>query len=255
MTGKNDVVFEAAERVAYQMIREGFDAKLESEAVDMYALAKELTQKFFKVLTSNDFMNRSTMPAEFKGVSWKDLSGEWQNYKKSKLRGSGDKFYYGISPQVSRGRHLTQQMRGQSAGALFGLPRVKRRQGTKTDNVFKDDGGPLVDTSSGRPRFASGTYRLREDGSRDSTGGRFVTLRATISVEMFPKLKDKTVGDAFERLDDKGRFSKKDGISWVKKLAVNEFGSAKVPSRPLLGPFLNWYIYTYAPAAFTQKFG
>lgn len=260
-------IFDGITQIVFQDVTEGFNRELAAQADAVYQAAKLITQKTFKVLTAGGDGSylRVTAPNANLKTSWPALSDKWNDYKAKRLSTSKGMFYYGISPRLketkgkSPSAHLKQQMSGRSAGALFGLPKVRIKQGTSTEQVFNIEGKPTQTTGSGQTKFTKGTYRPAREGDkavkalpgRDGMyrwlGGQFVALRAEISVELFPRLKNITPSEVFARMM-KEEGAKKNGNGWLVKLRSNEFGSPKfkIPSRPLLVPFLQWYVDQYA---------
>lgn len=248
-----DAIIERSERVFYSAAFDALDSIVEAKIENTRLTARKMGRDFFKTL-AKDYMRR---PAPGPFGRWAKLNPEWENYKNSKLRGSGKTIYYGISPQKGLGPHLREVMAAKNANALFGAPRIKVKAASDMTGVE----GKIVPVESmpGRYQFAAGSTRRLEDGSIKKIGGRFVTPSARVTVELFSKIYDLTSPEIFDamrrRSRDLGPMSsggdenEEEGGTprgnWIQRLAGNEFGTAlggKVPSRPLLAPFMTFWL-------------
>lgn len=245
-------IIEKSERIFYNATFSALDAVAEQKVEATRLAARKMGREFFRTLARN-YMRR---PAPGPFGNWKNLNPSWENYKDSKLRGSGKTIYYGISPQKGLGRHLRDEMSAKNANVLFGAPRIKVKAASDMTGVE----GKIVPIESlpGRYQFAAGATRQMEDGSIKKIGGRFVTPSARVTVELFSKIYNLTAPEIFDAMrkrsrnlgsmSEGGEEEEEGGAgrgNWIQRLAGNEFGTAlggKVPSRPLLAPFMSWWL-------------
>lgn len=242
-------VIDNAEKIFYRTAFDVLDAIAYEKVDQARTAARKMGSEFFRTL-AKDYM-KVEAPGPF--GKWAKLNPEWENYKNSKLRGSGSKIYYGISPQKGLGRHLRQEMAQKNANRLFGAPKIRVKAASDQTGVQ----GKIVPNEKlfGRFQFASGSTKTLPDGSVRKIGGQFVTPSARVTVELFPKVVGLTSPEIFDamqkRSPDVGGSSEGDGGrgNWIERLAGNEFGTAlggKVPARPLLAPFMEWWLQNTA---------
>lgn len=246
-----DAIIEKSERIFYNASFDALDAVVEAKVEETRRAARKMGRDFFKTL-AKEYMRR---PAPGPFGNWAKLNPEWENYKRSKLRGSGPMIYYGISPQKGLGDHLRDIVGSKNANVLFGSPRIKVKAASDMTGVE----GKIVPVESmpGRFQFAAGSTRRMEDGTIKKIGGRFVTPSARVTVELFPRIYDLTAPQIFDAMRKRSRDlgpmpqegDEEEGGggrgNWIERLAGNEFGTAlggKVPSRPLLAPFMTWWL-------------
>lgn len=245
-----DAIIEKSERIFYNAAFDTLDAAVEAKVEATRTAARRMGREFFRTL-AKDYMRR---PAPGPFGNWATLNPQWENYKNSKLRGSGKAIYYGISPQRGLGSHLRDIMASKNANVLFGSPRVRVKAASDMTGVE----GKIVPVESlpGRYQFAAGSTRRMDDGTVKKIGGRFVTPSARVTVELFPRIYDLTAPEIFQAMRKRSRdigstsesSAESDGPqrgNWIQRLAGNEFGTAlggKVPSRPLLAPFMTWWL-------------
>ncbi len=244
-------IIEKSERVFYNATFAALDAIAEEKVRNVRLAARKMGREFFRTL-AKDYM-RVPAPGSF---GWADLSPKWDKRKRHHNRNAYRKVYYGISPQLGLGAHLREEMSKKNANVLFGSPKIKVKAASDMTGVE----GKIVPVESlpGRYQFAAGSTRRMEDGTIKKIGGRFVTPSARVTVELFPRIINLAAPEIFDamrrRSRDLGPMSgggdDEDGEgagrgNWIQRLAGNEFGTAlggKVPARPLLAPFMRWWL-------------
>lgn len=249
-----DAIIDETMRVFYQKTFESLDAVVEQKVANVKKVSVKLGREFFRTM-ARGYM-RQAAPGPFK--KWAKLNPEWQNYKSSKLKGSGPMIYYGIRPRQGLGAHLRDEIASKNANVLFGSPRVKVKPATDLTGVEGDI--VPIEKAPGKFQFAKGATRRLEDGTIKKIGGQWVTPSARVTVELFPRIRTLTAPEIFgvmrhkssrelgpmsggESESEEGEGS--GGGNWIQRLAGNEFGTAlggKVPARPLLAPFMEWWL-------------
>lgn len=250
-----DTIIEKSERIFYNATFAALDAIAEEKVKNVRLAARKMGREFFRTL-AKDYM-RVPAPGSF---GWADLSPKWDKRKRSRNRNAYRKVYYGISPQLGLGAHLREEMSKKNANVLFGSPKIKVKAASDLTGVE----GKIVPIESlpGRYQFAAGSTRRMDDGTIKKIGGRFVTPSARVTVELFPRILNLTAPEIFDAMrrrsrdlgpmtdggggdneDGEGEGSKRG--NWIQRLAGNEFGTALggvVPARPLLAPFMRWWL-------------
>lgn len=250
-----DAIIDKTERIFYQSSFDALDMVVEAKVKETRRVARKMGREFFRELTSNMYM-KSPAPGPF--GNWSDINPKWDKRKKFHNRNAYRKIYFGIRPQLGIGKHLKDEMARKNANVLFGSPRIKVKAASDMTGVE----GKIVPVESmpGRFQFAAGSTRRMEDGTIKKIGGRFVTPSARVTVELFPRIRNLTAPEIFDAMrrrsrdlgpmlgggdnEDGEEGSGRDG-NWIERLAGNEFGTAlggKVPARPLLAPFMSWWL-------------
>lgn len=250
-----NAVIDAADKIFYEATYDALNDVVIRKARNAQDMAVKEGRKFFKLLTGRGYMGVKA-PGPY---GWADLSDKWKQRKKKHRPYAAERIYLGIRPELGKDQmNLRDYMRKKNANILFGTPRVKIKAATDTSDI--ENPKVTFDSSLNRWRFSEG--RLRSTGR--SVRGRFVTPSARVTVELFRKIrglsgpeifdamrrKSRDLG-AFAGISDDGEGEEGEGDSgsnWIQRLAGNEFGTAlrgRVPSRPLLTPFMNWWLDSY----------
>jgi len=249
-----DAIIEKSERIFYNATFDALDRITEQKVQNVRLAARKMGREFFRTL-AKDYM-RVPAPGAF---GWADLSPNWDKRKRNRNRYAFRKIYYGISPNLGLGPHLRDEISKKNANVLFGSPKIKVKAASDMTGVE----GKIVPVESlpGRFQFAAGSTRRMDDGTIKKIGGRFVTPSARVTVELFPRVLNLTAPEIFDamrrRSRDLGPMSGGGGDddeeggegagrgNWIQRLAGNEFGTAlggNVPARPLLAPFMKWWL-------------
>lgn len=254
-----DAIIDQSEKIFYGITYDVLDEIVQDKARNAQETAVKLGREFFRTL-ARGYMGQ---PAPGPFGDWADLSPKWAKYKAKKLRGSGKRIYYGISPQLGLGGHLRAEMAIKNGNVLFGSPKVRTKAASDLSGV---EGKIIpVEKLPGRFQFAPGSTRQLEDGTVKKIGGKFVTPKARVTVEIFRKIVGLTSPEIFEAIryrdksiasdpqipeeDDDGEDVGRPRGNWLERLAGNEFGTAlggRVPARPLLAPFMVWWLQNTA---------
>ena len=231
-------VIDEAERMVFDQMGYALAGQAEATANRLYHVALKLQDDFFKKLTVPGVYMAVNKPGI--GGPYPDLSPRWAKRKAKKLgSASGNNFYFGISPQMHKGPHLINVLAKQDASKFFGKPQIEIDTSFIPSNVRLN--------KSGRYQYVAKT---RINGQK--VGGQFFKPKIRLSAIAFPDAIGKSDQQLFALMAAKTR----DAL-WLKKLAKNQFGGPlgrwNVPARPLLIPFLSWYVDTHMPSELNRQ--
>jgi phage gpG-like protein len=222
----NDKVFvELGHQIGIALTQQ-LDASLHKQKQTLRQFLDRYASAFFQSLVRHNLGDGPSYPGAPK---WGPLAGPYQDSKYS--AGYREGFY-------ERTGSLESALLGQSAIQRFGRPEIT----TKAEGSLRNSKHIFIDRA-GRPQWR------RSSGRRGFAPyvEAFSSLELIRTIKIFPKAQGKNPTDLLGA----------GTTGWATKLAILEGGRTrpnKMPARPLLRPFMNWYATKNLEETVLRKF-